>query len=217
MLTHRAVHKKGPDSHIHTVLCETTQPPYWDPFHLSLLTTVVSCGLIGPHQTASLTSSVITRNPPSLAHCLLSLSHSIPTHQHHTHVCLSLAFISPAYWTPPLASEWSFDGAAPQHKSIFAPFTYYHANKWFVMSVLGAYNGRYRLCTLQALLMGPYVSPVHFRDHKSSVSLWTCPQVRAKNIIIYLSFQHWLNKVSKREWDICTDQREGILRKYLSM
>lgn len=148
--------KKGPDSHMHTVLCETTQPPYWDPFHLSLLTTVVSCGLIGPHQTASLTSSVITRNPPSLAHCLLSFSHSIPTHQHHTHVCLSLAFISPAYWTPPLASEWSFDGTAPQHKSIFAPFTYYHANKWFVMSVLGAYNGKYRLCTLQALLMGPY-------------------------------------------------------------
>ncbi len=38
--------------------------------------------------------------PRSPTHSLLPLPH-----QHPSRVCLSLAFISPAYWTPPLASE----------------------------------------------------------------------------------------------------------------
>lgn len=49
---HSQTHK---GSHMHRVLPETT---YRDPFHLPLLTTVISCGLIGPHQTTSHTSSV---------------------------------------------------------------------------------------------------------------------------------------------------------------
>lgn len=80
---------------------------------------------------------------PSLVFLLSSLPPSSPLspcisstlpHQRHSHVCLSLAFISPAYWTLPLASEWSFDGAAPRHKSIFTPFTYFSANKLFALS-----------------------------------------------------------------------------------
>lgn len=44
-------------------------------------------------------------HPPSLTQ---PFPPSIPPplpHQHPSRVCLSLAFISPAYWTPPLASE----------------------------------------------------------------------------------------------------------------
>lgn len=182
---------------MHTVLCETTQTPYWDPFHLSLLTTVVSCSLIGPHQTASLTLSVflpcsLTTLPHSPTPSFPPLTY-LPTHQHHPHVCLSLAFISPAYWTPPLASEWSFDGAAPQHKSTFTPFTYYHANKWFVMSVLGACSKKYRLCMIQAVLMGSRGLQGAQETHKFSISSWICPQVRTKTFLyICLSVTDWM-------------------------
>lgn len=92
-------------SHMHKVLPETTQPPYQDPFHLLLLTAVISCGLIGPHQTTShivCIPSLLTRTLPySLKYPFPpSLAPSIPPpmqHQHPFRVCLSLAFISPAY------------------------------------------------------------------------------------------------------------------------
>lgn len=141
MLIHASRSQEHKGAHMHRVLPETTQPPYWDPFHLSLLTTVVSCGFIGPHQTTSqnvcIPLPLARSHPPSLLHPThpLSIPPSLPQ-RHRSHVCLSLAFISPAYWTPPLASEWSFDGAAARHKSIFTPFTYFHANKWFAMSAI---------------------------------------------------------------------------------
>lgn len=44
-------------------------------------------------------------HPPTLTHSFpLFIPPPLP-HQHPSCVCLSLAFISPAYWTPPLASK----------------------------------------------------------------------------------------------------------------
>lgn len=66
----------------------------------------MSCGLIGPHQT---TSSVCLphslAHPPWLTHVFPPSTPPPLPHQHPPCVCLSLAFISPAYWTPPLASK----------------------------------------------------------------------------------------------------------------
>ena len=76
MLAHAAVHKS---SHMHKTLRETTQPPYRDPFHLSLLTTVVSCGLIGPHQTTSHITCIPFLLPRTLLH---TPTHSFPLSFH---------------------------------------------------------------------------------------------------------------------------------------
>lgn len=102
MLTHAAVHSNTKaHTHTHKVLHLTTQPPYWDPFHLTLLTTLVSCGLIGPHQTASpvvCIPALFTPFPPTPTRSLLppSTPSIPPALPHHSHVCLSLAFISPS-------------------------------------------------------------------------------------------------------------------------
>lgn len=113
---------------MHVVLPETTQPPYRDPFHLPLLTTVISCGLIGPHQTTShivCIPSLLTRTlPPSLTPPPIPSFHTSSPAPPTPFSCLPfISFhLSSLLNSTTGIRVWCFDGAAaPRHKSIFTP------------------------------------------------------------------------------------------------
>lgn len=113
---------------------------------------------------------------PSLAHPLpFLLPYVLPLpNRHPSHVCLSLAFISTAYWTPPLAWEGDALMVLLHVSPYLPPFTWFHAIK--KTHLLGN-NRTYSQTSIgQICSRGPGVSEVCRRPlqnpHLSSVLLY---------------------------------------------
>ncbi len=138
--THTPIHQ---DTKAHTCTGSSLRPhslhiefPFISPYWL-LLYPVAWLDHTRQHLTSSVFLPLLTHSqPPSLPHSPTHSSSSAPPTPFSCLPFISFHLSSLLNFTTGIR-VWCFDGAAaPRHKSIVTPFTYFHANKWFAMCAI---------------------------------------------------------------------------------